>query len=108
MQADIFRKHRVIGSCFNPEEGKHGWCGTCDEGAPPNTPGFCGDGFHEVSGNESEATKVTANSTNWGFCDEHCSFKDSLKDVIQVMGHPFTTLTIKGKEGGRPNVDNTT
>ena len=82
-------------SCFNPEEGKHGWCGTCDDGAKPNTPGFCGDGFHEVWGNETEATEVTSKSNNWGFCDEHCSYKNQLKDDLRVRPHFFWNVNSK-------------
>ena len=75
------RKQRVT-SCFSPEEGKHGWCGTCDEAAKPNSPGYCG--FHVESKNEKEIPIITSNSTNWGFCNEHCLYPDSLKDEIKV------------------------
>ena len=49
-----------------------GWCATCVKGAAKGTPGYCGIGETK---DMNEAPDISSNSTNWGFCKEHCTMR---------------------------------
>ena len=47
-----------------------GWCATCVPGAAKGTPSYFGIGEAK---DMNEALDISSNSTNWGFCNPHCT-----------------------------------
>lgn len=74
------KKTTILDSCFKARD-QFGWCGTCIQDAKPGTPGYCGPGAQNI---EAEAPLITANSTNWGFCESHCQTENMFTDVLRV------------------------
>ena len=67
---------KIMSSCYDPTQGGKGsigWCATCDPEAKKGQRGYCGPG--ETS-REDEAPIIYPNSTNWGFCDPKCEYRN--------------------------------
>lgn len=79
-QVDIVnRKKKLLTSCFSPNVGTYGWCGTCVQTAKKGEPGYCGPRARRV---EAESAKVSS-FKGWGFCSKHCVIKDPLRNMLQ-------------------------
>ena len=89
------RTKKIINSCFDygsklEQKNKIGWCATCDPDAKRGQRGYCGPG--ETSKNE-EAPIIYPNSTNWGFCDPMCNYRNGNENMIQARSQELLNLS---------------
>ena len=84
---------KLMSSCFDPSYGVEdsiGWCATCDPNAKKGQRGYCGPGAtSRVDGNwvvdrVEEAPVIYPNSTNWGFCNKNCRYKQGKENMLQA------------------------
>ena len=49
---------------------RHGWCATCDPGAKPGEPNYCGP-----KQSSDDPIAIASPTKNWGFCQWDCGGK---------------------------------
>ena len=73
-----------MSSCFDPNYGGKdsiGWCATCDPDAKRGQRGYCGPG---ETNRDEEAPVIYPNSTNWGFCNKNCRYRNENENILQA------------------------
>ena len=82
-QVDVYTGRNLRAHCYDTDPIDVGWCATCIKGAAKGTTGYCGPGETK---DIKEAPDISSNSTNWGFCNPHCTKGGTqLTSTIQVM-----------------------
>ena len=60
---------KLSNSTRNKNERVIGWCGTCQPGARPGSPGYCGPGAATNTANYAEVSA----GRGWGYCTHDCT-----------------------------------
>ena len=101
-QTDIFdEKDKLLTTCFdfpNFTSGPYGWCATCQRGAKPGQPGYCG--MDTITANNvKELGKPTA-TTGWGYCEKQChpSYKKRTSDQNMLQEVDLQILRLEDCE----------